>query len=134
MLKKYVSFSALTFCVGIGISIATVASGEDFDHALQNLVANPEELTNVLNSHTMAAATQFCQLAVHNAHQKKLLDDKMFVQLNAHCIVGNFHDVGYMLGADFTKDVTSQYNYTGGVIKYLTADEQSAIEVWNKIK
>lgn len=132
MLKKYISFSALTLCVGM--SMTTLASAEEFDHELQGLVASAEELTNVVNSHTMTAATHFCQLAVLDAHQNKLIDDKMFVQLNAHCIVGDFHAVSYMLGGDFEKEVTAHYTYTGGVAKNLNAAEQKAIETWHAVK
>ncbi len=132
MLKKYLSFSALTLCVGM--SMTTLANAEEFDHELQGLVTNAQELTNVVNSHTMTAATHFCQLAVLDAHQNKHIDDNLFVQLNAHCIVGDFHDVGYVLGSDFETEVTAQYTYTNGVAKNLNAAEQKAIETWHQIK
>lgn len=118
-----------TFC-------ASAAIAESTAHELSKHLKNTVDLNEVINSPTLSAATKFCQGYVHDHYAgKQKLSAKEFVDLNAHCIAGNFHTVADTLGVDVANyEPIAGLEFSNGVIKNLSADDADAIKAFHKLK
>jgi len=108
---------------------------KDAEKELSDVVSNAKAVESVVNSKTMKAARAMCLMTADSALRGNPNAEKSFMEVAAHCAMGNFHHALGLLGNDeaiYKKHQTAKI--PSGARRDFTKWEHDAIKAWDKIK